>query len=243
MSFLSSKMTNKNYLVEKVGKVGSLFSTMIATSAKNGSFVPEEEPAIVRKGVGNTINALIAAGVIGSGCGGGDTINNFYGPNGEVISVEAGNCDEYKGKYLWHAQGDFGNIDKVGNGCSIALVNQDHPGFLLNGVISGNKLTVYSGEGLDRADEADLPLRFELLKNGEFSSSDVTLEGFGENANKLINEYMCYFSKDSNLRAMRLNSEIKGLTSSILRVKDRHFPGGEVAHYDFANGSAKECGY
>ncbi|HLC82032.1 MAG TPA: hypothetical protein VJH68_05235 [Candidatus Nanoarchaeia archaeon] len=167
----------------------------------------------------------LAAGI---NCGGTEIQNHYYGPNGEEYEVNSGDCDEFKGKYLW-ANGDciIGTVEPIGQGCEVRMVDPDRPQRLLEGFMQGNRFTILNASGFRKIDEGQytLPIVYQFLKKGEFSREDF----YQQDRNAEIDSFMCYFDQgDNELRAGVINGKLYSGSEAVFRLTNRPYPGERI---------------
>jgi hypothetical protein len=168
----------------------------------------------------------LAALVLAAGVNCGDEIsNNYYGPNGEEYEVNSGDCDEFKGKYLWALGNrcEFGTVEPIGQGCEVRMENPDRS-LLWEGFMKGNRFTILNAYGFRKIDEGQytLPIVYQFLKKGEFSRQDFSQR----DDNDSIDRYMCIFDQGSDeLRAGVVNGELYANENSRFRLTNQPYPG------------------
>jgi len=165
---------------------------------------------------------VLAAAIATSACG-TEINNHFYGPDGEEIS-EIGNCDEFKGKHISYAgECNAGTSEPVGRDCSITFVDGNIPESKYVGFVAGR--TIHMQGGARNGKPYD-PVTIELFLPGEFTIDDIDASIYApESQRYLAEKFMCYFTKDPDLLAVRFNGQpkIKASVANVFRQTNRPF--------------------
>ena len=233
-------MSQNNALLRGAGNLVTMVSAMVATS-RRGIELVAEQPAVEREGI-KSINYKLAAGLVAAGLGCGTEINNYYGPNGEEIT-NSGNCGEFKGKHIHYAgECNAGTVEPVGRDCSITFSDGNIPERKYVGFVAGRIIHLQGGELNGRPYG---PSTRELFRHGEFTIDDLDVSGYEpESQRYMAEQFMCYFTVDPDLLAVRFNAKpkIKASVANIFRQTDRPFSRRDCDANDRENGQwYKQC--
>jgi len=202
-------MNQNNALLKGIENLATLVSTMVATS-RTGIEVVAERPAVEREGM-KSINYKLAAGLVAISCG-GTNIHNYYGPNGEIISSGEGNCDEFKGQYLWVMDCDAGSSEPVSEDCVIKLGR--NRGYSTQISIDGRNITfVHNSDGL---------IHGRLLKRDEITLADFSSQ-YGHDLGSAPQRFLCQMEQNPDLWALSGNGRINPSIDSLGLFLDNPF--------------------
>ena len=130
----------------------------------------------------------------------------------------------------------------MGRDCSITFVDGNIPERKYVGFVAGRIIHLQGGEHKGRPYD---PVTMELFRHGEFTIDDIdTSEYVPESQRYIAEKFMCYFTVDPDLLAVRFNDQpqIRASVENIFRQTDRPFSRRDCDANDRENGQwYKQC--